>query len=99
MIAAFAALAAGHASEFSRPDNNGIFQQPAGLQIFDQRCRGFIHAAGHLEMVFGEVFMAVPIPARETIVSAVPNLDETNTAFKQSARNQATFPEFLGNLL
>src|SRR2546425_1743949 len=37
MVSALASLAAGHASEFGRPENDGIIQQATGLEVLQQR--------------------------------------------------------------
>src|SRR4051812_7674324 len=49
-------------------------------------------------MVLGEIFVAVPIAAWETVIGAAPHLNETNAAFEQSARNEAACAEIFGNL-
>src|SRR3954470_12843089 len=49
-------------------------------------------------MISSKILVAVPIPPRKTIVSAAPDLHETNTAFEQSASSQATLTKVLGDL-
>src|SRR6188768_4476532 len=78
VVAPLASLAAGHPAEFGRPQNDRVVQHPARFQILDERRRWFLHAGGHVEMIPSEIFVAVPITPRETVVSPAPGLHETN---------------------
>jgi hypothetical protein len=101
VIAPLGALAARHSAEFGGPQNDGVIEQAARFQIFNERGGGFVHAGGHLEMISRQVFVAVPIASRETVIGSAPNLNKTHAAFEQAARDQATCAEILilGNLL
>src|SRR3954462_8660349 len=50
-------------------------------------------------MILGEIFVAVPIAARETVVSAAPDLNETNAAFEQAAGDKAARAKIFSDLL
>src|SRR6267378_438691 len=99
VVAPLAALAAGHPAEFGRPQNDRIVQHPARFQILDERRRWFLHTGAHVEMISREIFMAVPVAPRETIVSPAPGLHETNAPFEQSASDQAAPAKILSDLL
>src|ERR1043165_204826 len=97
VVAAFAALAARHPPEFGGPDDDSVVQQTARFQIFNQRGGGLVHAASHIEMVFGQVFVAVPVAAGEAVVRAAPDLDKADAAFKQAPGDQAPFTEIFSD--
>src|SRR5262245_50154113 len=48
-------------------------------------------------MVLGQVLVAVPVSAGQSIVRPAPNLDESNTPFQQSPRDEAALAEILGH--
>ena len=96
VITAFSALAARHPAEFGRPNDDRVVEKPSRFQVFDQCGGGFVEAASHDAVIAGEVFVRIPIPARETVVRPVPNLNEPNAAFKQSSRDEAIPTEVLG---
>ena len=83
MVASLGVLAARHAPELSRPVDNRVIEHPACLEVIDEGSGGFLHLASQLAVVFGEVFLAVPVAARETVVGAAPDLEEADAAFEQ----------------
>src|SRR5678816_106035 len=78
MIAPFTALAAGHAAKFGRPNHDRILEQATRLKVFDQGGGRLIHATPHVQMVSGQVFMAVPITSWMAVIGTAPNLDEAH---------------------
>ena len=73
--------------------NDGVVQHASRFQIFDERRRRFVHACGHVGMVLGNVFVAVPVASGKAVVSAAPYLHEAHPALQHPARNQAIAPE------
>ena len=67
------------------------------MEIFDQGGGGLVHLASQLAVVFGEVFVAVPVAAREAVVGATPNLDEAHAALEQPPGREAAAAEIGGD--
>src|SRR5688500_403512 len=61
MIATFTPLAARHTPELRCPKHNGILEQTAGFEVLDERRRWFIHARAHVQVVSGQIFVAIPV--------------------------------------
>ena len=93
------ALAARHAAELGRPDDDRIVEQPRGLQILEQGGGRAVHAACPSAVVAGEVLVRVPVAARKAVVGAAPDLHEAHAAFEQSAGDQAIAAEVFGHRL
>ena len=68
VIPALAALRARHAAELRGPENDGVFEHAALFEILDERSDGMGHAGGEWTVIPRDVFMAIPISPRETIV-------------------------------
>ena len=99
MIAPLGSLAARHAAELGRPDHDRVVEQAAGLQVLDQRRGRLVHAAAHVAVVAGEVFVAVPVAPRKAVVGAAPDLHEPHAPLEQPPGDQAVAAEVLGDLL
>jgi hypothetical protein len=56
VVAAPGALAAGHAAELGGPDDDGVVEQAAALEVVDQG-RRLVHTGGHRPVVAGDVFV------------------------------------------
>src|SRR5262249_6130681 len=97
VIASLRSLTARHAAELGGPEHNRVFEQPARLQVLDQRRGWLIHSRRHIAVIFGDVLVAVPVAAREAVVGAAPDLNEPHTALEQTPRDQAIPPEVLGH--
>src|SRR5262249_40928798 len=86
MIAAVAAaLHHGRASKLAAPDDEGALEQPALLEILDQRRRGAIGVLAVLGNVLDQTSMLVPC--------LVIELDETNTSLHQPSRQHTVIRE------
>ena len=89
--AAGAAVGDGTAAEFAAPDHQRGVEQAAGFEVGQQAGDAFVglRGAGEVVLVAGDV--AVPIVGIHAV--AVPDLDETNAALDQAARQQAAAAE------
>ena len=56
-------------------------------------CTGTILGCSKRPVIAAEVFVAVPVAAREAVVRAGPDLDEAHAALEQSAGDQAVSAE------
>src|SRR5690349_9624512 len=61
VVAAFAALAAGHSTELGSPHYNSVIQHTTSLQVFDQGRGRPVHARPHLAMIPRKILMGVPV--------------------------------------
>ena len=57
VVAALAALTAGHAAELGGPDDDGVVQESPGLQVLEQCRCGSVHACAHIPMIPRQVFV------------------------------------------
>ena len=96
MIPAFTALGEGHPTEFGIPENQGVFQQAARLQIPEQAGDGQVRRCAHGREFLGHVGMVVPIAGRTA--RPAPNLHEADPTFHQPSGHQAATAEILGLL-
>ena len=62
---------------------------PRAFRSLISAAAGLSMLRAHFEVILGEVFVAVPVAARETVVRAAPDLHETHAAFEQAPGNQA----------
>ena len=72
-------------SEFSAPDNEGVFEEPALLEVFEERGDGGVGRFAVRLEVAAMVGMLVPAP--------VIDLDETHPGFGKAAREETLAPE------
>ena len=56
-----------------------------------------IQAGAKLAMIFGQVLVAVPVPAGESVVGAAPYLHKPHAALDQPAGDQATQSHIRGD--
>ena len=87
MIAALAALTAWHSAELGRPVHDGVVQQPASLQIFDQPRHGPVQRGAEFAVIFGEVSWLSSFGG-EAVIRAAPHLNETDTTFDETASGE-----------
>src|SRR5687768_10402039 len=73
------------AAEFAAPNDKGFVEQPAFLQIFDQRRARFVRVFGLVFDPFGQAAVMIPITMAE--------LNKANAAFGQAAGEQAIIGE------
>jgi hypothetical protein len=81
VIAAFASLAAGHAAELGRPEDDRVVKKAPGPEILQQRGRRLVHRTGHVGVVSGKVLVGVPVAPGKAVVRSAPDLDKSNAAF------------------
>ena len=85
VVASQLALAVDRAAELAAPDDQRVVEQPALLEVGDQRECRLVDVAALPRQVAGQI--AVLIPA------AVKDLDEPHVALGQSAGQQAAASE------
>ena len=95
VIAPLSALGRRHPAKFSRPQNDRVVQQPALLQVLNQRRRAPRESHRQRPMIPAHILMRVPIPPGKTVVVAGPDLDKADAAFDQPPSNQALPPEVI----
>ncbi len=88
MVASGVAVDAGRAAELAHPDDGRVRQQPALLQILDQRAHRPIHL-GQLVVLERREDVLVVVPAAEI------HFDERHTLFDQPAGHQAAAAEVI----
>ena len=101
VVAPFAALGAGHAAELSGPEDQGVLEHAAVLEILNQSRGTFCHAERERGVVAGDVFVGIPVAPREAVVVAGPDLHEADAAFEETACGQALAAEgilFFGDI-
>src|SRR5216684_2974970 len=92
MIAAGGVLGPRRASKLARPNHERFIEHPALLQILDQSGDRLVRRAAKRRMSF-HVTMRIP----SAVASArVTNLNETNSPFGQTPRQQKLFTECFG---
>src|SRR3954454_6411820 len=74
-------LDGGGAAELAAPDDQGVLEHPALLQILEERADGLVALAAELAVAGLEVVVIVP-----RLPGAVPELDEADSALEQPPR-------------
>src|SRR5687767_753763 len=92
MIAA-GAFSAGGSAEFGAPDDEGVLEQAALLEVFDQPGDGAIDLRGQLAVIPLDLRMRIP---RAALAAAVEELDEAHAALDETASREAQLAEFFG---
>ena len=82
MVPTISALSKGRATELSRPNDEGFFEEAALLQILEQGANGLVYRTSVLGMPVSQLSMLIPTVARTTWAS---KLDKANTALHQTA--------------
>ena len=93
VIPTFAALGKRHPTKFRVPQDQGVFEQPAGSEVLKKSGNRKICRRAHGREFLSHIGMVVPIargPAGTT-----PNLDEANPALHQPAGHQAASTKLL----
>src|SRR5947209_6964089 len=78
VIASLAALGARHAAELRRPQDNGILQQAALLEVLDQRRRTARHADRERAMIARHILVGIPVASWKAVVATGPDLHEAH---------------------
>jgi uncharacterized protein YoaH (UPF0181 family) len=89
VVAALAALRAGHAAELGGPQDDGVVEQAALFEILDQGGGAAGHAPGQRAVIAADVLVGIPVAAGEAVVVAAPDLHEAHAAFEQAAGDEA----------
>ena len=89
MVTAGGPLSGGHASEFCCPEDDGVIQQSALFEIFDERGGADGHTHGQWSVVALNIFVAVPVTAWEAVIVSAPDLNKSDASFQQSASDEA----------
>ena len=97
VVSAEAALTAGHAAELGGPLDDRVSEEAAGFEIAEETGDRLIHGGAHFAVIFGEIFVAVPVATGEAVVSTGPDLDEADAAFDKATGDQAAFGHFRGD--
>ena len=85
----FADFAHGGAAEFAAPDDDGVIEEAALFEVFDEGGGGLVD----VEAFGGEVFLEVFGGAAVVVPVGVVELDEADTAFDESAGEEAVAGE------
>src|SRR4029453_14421168 len=87
MVAArgVAVFAHGGAAKFAAPNHEGVLQQAAGFEVFDERGLALIDIAANLFKIALQFLAGAAV----TVPIGVVKLDKTNAAFDEPARQQA----------
>ncbi len=88
MIPPDIALREGHAAELGGPDEEGVLQQSAGLEVLQQGGGGLIHLVGDEGEFLGNVAVVVPVLGAAAV--SAPHLHEAHPALDHAAGHQAT---------
>ena len=94
MIAAVAAFAHRHASEFAAPDDQGGVEQAAGFEVFQQGGHRLVALGAKLGVI--AVYIAMAVPA---VGVAAVELHEADAAFDHAAGEEAAQAEFGGGFV
>src|SRR6266478_1911485 len=92
VIAALAVLSGGSSAKFAGPNNEGLVQQAAALQVREQSGDGLIRLAAMKRVVLMDVGVGVPIFV--VMTSAGIDFDEAHAAFDQAPSQETAPAEF-----
>src|SRR5262245_31443370 len=88
VIATDPTLGNGHAPEFRVPDDQGLVQQSAALEIRNQACDGLVDFRRVLAMIIHDAGMRIPRIYILVYDRTAVELDETNASFNHAASQQ-----------
>src|SRR4051812_19047071 len=89
------ALGGRAAPEFGVPDEQGVIEHAALLQILNQARDGLVHRRSLNLVIVLKVLVSVPIDARAAERSAIEELHKSNATLHEPPREQAIAPEAL----
>src|SRR5262245_57478011 len=78
-------------AKLGAPDEQGVLEQPATLQVSEQSGDRLVENDGLLAVIVHDVLVGVPVDSRRAEGAPVPELHETNTLLEQSP-GQETIP-------
>ena len=70
------------------PNDQGVIQHPALLQVFKQCRHRLVHACGLPDMVFDDAFMGIPVDTRRPKCPSVIQLDKAHALLGKPASEQ-----------
>ena len=73
-------------------------KRPTPLEVLDEGRGAAGHAKGERAVVAVDVLVRIPVPAREAVVVAAPDLHEPHAPLEQAAGGQALAAEVIGLL-
>ncbi len=85
VVASVVALGGRGAPEFAAPEDEGIFEEAAGLEVGEETGDGFVDFGCVLGVALVEIAMLVPLD----VGIAVGDLDETDAALQETAGHEA----------
>lgn len=92
VVAAVIALGEGSAAEFSSPDDEGVFEEAAGLEVLDECGDGLADLVAHFTVAFFEIAVVIPwvgAVSATDVVGEGGQFDEANAAFDEAAGEEA----------
>lgn len=69
MVSSIAALRERRSAKFARPEDEGLIQEAAGFQIFQERADRLIDRTGVVGVAFAEIAVLIPAVGAECLVS------------------------------
>src|SRR5688572_8419697 len=97
MVAAVGAFGAGGAAELGAPDDQGLVEHPAALQVLQQAGDGLVGFLAEFRVAVLQV--AVGVPGAGAAVAAVVDLDEADAALGEAPRGEALAAELARDVL
>lgn len=89
MVTSSGPLGGGHASEFCCPEDDGVIQESALSEVFDERGGADGHTHGQWSVVALNIFVAVPVTTWEAVIVSAPDLNKSDASFQKSASDEA----------
>src|SRR4051794_4957001 len=88
MVAAFPALRLGAAAKLAAPNNQRRFEQPALLQIFQQRRNRLVGVRRHANVILFDVVVSVPLHVARSATAY--HARETDTLLHEASSQQTS---------
>ena len=84
-------LEGGHASKFSAPHHEGLFQKTPLLEVDQESCSGFVQNWAVHAVLTEDVLVTIPVahPLAAGLVGAIEQLDKPHTLLHQPTRQDA----------
>ncbi len=89
MVTSSGTLGGGHASEFCCPEDDGVIEESALSEVFDERGGADGHTHGQWSVVALNIFVAVPVTTWEAVIVSAPDLNKSDASFQKSASDEA----------
>ena len=79
----------GHAAKFRAPDDEGVLEQTALLEVAHEGGSGLVEDGRMLVVLFFQLVMAVPVEFAAAGVGSIEELHESHSVFDQSPGEDA----------